>query len=141
MRGPGDLAYLRGGEFGCRVDRTAGAGNGRRCGRYACTLDAQVLRGAGGGDAARSKAMWVEQPYLSDDGLCANWSSRARAASTSWSCYPSGGDSRLMDSANLLAARTLVQGGCAYVYPGMTYVKAALYDGWACLWGRRTSTS
>ena len=32
------------------------------------------------------------------------------------------------------AARTLVQGGVrVYVYPGMTHVKAALYDGWACL--------
>ena len=39
-----------------------------------------------------------------------------------------------MNSANLLAASVLVRNGVrVYVYPGMTHVKAALYDGWACL--------
>jgi len=47
---------------------------------------------------------------------------------------PTRGDSRFMNSANLLAASVLVRNGVrVYVYPGMTHVKAALYDGWACL--------
>jgi len=47
---------------------------------------------------------------------------------------PTRGDSRFMNSANLLAASVLVRKGVrVYVYPGMTHVKAALYDGWACL--------
>ena len=37
-----------------------------------------------------------------------------------------------MNSANLLAARAFLRNGIrVYGYPGMTHVKAALYDGWA----------
>jgi phosphatidylserine/phosphatidylglycerophosphate/cardiolipin synthase-like enzyme len=37
-----------------------------------------------------------------------------------------------MNSANLLAARAFLANGVrVYGYPGMTHVKAALYDGWA----------
>jgi phosphatidylserine/phosphatidylglycerophosphate/cardiolipin synthase-like enzyme len=47
---------------------------------------------------------------------------------------PTRGDSRFMNSANLLAASVLARNGVrVFVYPGMTHVKAALYDGWACL--------
>jgi phosphatidylserine/phosphatidylglycerophosphate/cardiolipin synthase-like enzyme len=45
---------------------------------------------------------------------------------------PSEGDSGFMNSANLVAANAFVRHGVrVYVYPGMTHVKAALYDGWA----------
>jgi phosphatidylserine/phosphatidylglycerophosphate/cardiolipin synthase-like enzyme len=39
-----------------------------------------------------------------------------------------------MDGANLVAANAFVRNGIrVYAYPGMTHVKAALYDGWACV--------
>jgi phosphatidylserine/phosphatidylglycerophosphate/cardiolipin synthase-like enzyme len=45
---------------------------------------------------------------------------------------PTRGDSGFMNSANLIATRAFVRNGVrVYAYPGMTHVKAALYDGWA----------
>ncbi len=39
-----------------------------------------------------------------------------------------------MNGANLLAARAFIRNGVrVYGYPGMTHVKAALFDGWACV--------
>lgn len=47
---------------------------------------------------------------------------------------PSESDKRLMQTNNMAAARTLMRNGVrVYLYPGMTHVKAAVYDGWACL--------
>jgi phosphatidylserine/phosphatidylglycerophosphate/cardiolipin synthase-like enzyme len=45
---------------------------------------------------------------------------------------PTRGDSGFMNSANLIATRAFLKNGVrVYAYPGMTHVKAALYDGWA----------
>ena len=39
-----------------------------------------------------------------------------------------------MNRSNVLAINTLKDHGVrVYMYPGMTHVKAAIYDGWACL--------
>ena len=47
---------------------------------------------------------------------------------------PTGNDSGLMGSANLLAANVFLRNGVrVYGYPGMSHVKAAIFDGWACV--------
>jgi phosphatidylserine/phosphatidylglycerophosphate/cardiolipin synthase-like enzyme len=47
---------------------------------------------------------------------------------------PTAGDSGFMNAANLIATNVFVRNGVrVYAYPGMTHVKAAIYDGWACL--------
>jgi phosphatidylserine/phosphatidylglycerophosphate/cardiolipin synthase-like enzyme len=39
-----------------------------------------------------------------------------------------------MQTSNLIMANEMVRHGIrVYAYPGMTHVKAAIYDGWACL--------
>ena len=39
-----------------------------------------------------------------------------------------------MNSANLLAANAFLRNGVrVYGYPGMSHVKAAIFDGWACV--------
>ena len=39
-----------------------------------------------------------------------------------------------MSSANLLAANLFLRNGVrVYGYPGMSHVKAAIFDGWACI--------
>jgi len=45
---------------------------------------------------------------------------------------PSRGDSGFMNSTNLVTSQLLLRSGVrVYAYPGMTHVKAAIYDGWA----------
>ena len=130
----GDLAYLAAVSAGPATAAPPSPGMVEVRPLYTRTLDAQVLRAQQEAMKRAKSRIWVEQPYLSDDGLVrALVEARARGVDVRV-VVPSSGDSRLMNSANLLAARTLVQGGVrVYVYPGMTHVKAALYDGWACL--------
>jgi phosphatidylserine/phosphatidylglycerophosphate/cardiolipin synthase-like enzyme len=48
--------------------------------------------------------------------------------------FPSRNDSGLMQANNAQEAGDLVRNGVrVYGYPGMTHVKAAIYDGWACV--------
>jgi cardiolipin synthase len=47
---------------------------------------------------------------------------------------PVEGDTGIMNKSNVVAANTLLENGArVYIYPGMSHVKAAIYDGWACL--------
>ena len=130
----GDLAYLVAVSAGPSSVAPPAPGMVEVRPLYTRTLDAQVLRAQQEAMRHAKSRVWVEQPYLSDDGLVRELvEARSRGVDVRV-VLPSSGDSRLMNSANLLAAHTLVQGGVrVYVYPGMTHVKAALYDGWACL--------
>jgi cardiolipin synthase len=131
----GDLAYL--GALGAR-ERFAGVAERADYvdlrPLYTRTLDPQVLRAQLAAIRRARSAIWVEQPYVLDDSLIgALIDARARGVDVRL-IVPTRGDSRFMNSANLLAASALVRNGVrVYVYPGMTHVKAALYDGWACL--------
>ena len=47
---------------------------------------------------------------------------------------PMEGNHGIMNSSNVTAANTLLKYGVrVFTYPGMSHVKAAVYDGWACL--------
>jgi len=131
----GDLAYLQ--ALGLK-DRFKGPPPGERYvdlrPLYTRTLDPQVLRAQLAAMQRAEREIWVEQPYVSDDKLVNELiAARGRGVDVRV-VLPASGDSRFMNSANLLAARALVKRGVrVYVYPGMTHVKAALYDGWACV--------
>ncbi len=131
----GDLAYLRAlGDRGGAVVASPGSNYVEIRPLYTRTFDPQVLRAQLAAMRMARREIWVEQPYVSDDALVnALMAARARGVDVRI-ILPSSGDSRFMNSANLLAARALMKSGVrVYIYPGMTHVKAALYDGWACL--------
>ncbi len=47
---------------------------------------------------------------------------------------PMEGNHGIMNASNVTAANTLLKYGVrVFTYPGMSHVKAAVYDGWACL--------
>ena len=47
---------------------------------------------------------------------------------------PMEGNHGIMNLANVVSANTLLKYGVrVYVYPGMSHVKAAIYDGWLCI--------
>jgi cardiolipin synthase len=48
--------------------------------------------------------------------------------------FPSENDSGIMQTSDEATGNELIENGArVYIYPGMTHVKAAIYDGWACL--------
>ncbi len=131
----GDLAYLRAlGDRDGSLVAPPGSNYVEIRPLYTRTFNAQVLRAQLAAMRRARREIWVEQPYVSDDALVnALIDARARGVDVRI-VLPSSGDSRFMNSANLLAARALMKSGVrVYIYPGMTHVKAALYDGWACL--------
>jgi cardiolipin synthase A/B len=131
----GDLAYLHALGDGERVGGAAPVRDYVELRPlYTRTFDPQVLRAQVAAMRRAQREIWVEQPYVSDDRLVNELiAARARGVDVRM-ILPSSGDSRFMNSANLFAARALVKAGVrVYVFPGMTHVKAALYDGWACV--------
>jgi cardiolipin synthase len=99
---------------------------------YTRTGDAQILRAQLAAIRQAKSRIYVEQPYVSDDELIAELIKARRRGVDVRVVLPTRNDSGLMNSANLLAARAFLANGIrVYGYPGMTHVKAALYDGWA----------
>ena len=131
----GDLAYVK-----ALTGKETFAGDADRADYvnlrplYTRTLDPQVLRAQLAAIGRASRRIWIEQPYVSDDSLIGALIEARRRGVDVRIIVPTRGDSRFMNSANLLAASVLSRNGIrVYVYPGMTHVKAAIYDGWACL--------
>jgi cardiolipin synthase A/B len=78
--------------------------------------------------------IYVEQAYMSDDEMIAALVDARRRGVDVRVVLPTSGDSGFMNAANLVAANVFVRNGVrVYAYAGMTHVKAAIYDGWACL--------
>lgn len=78
--------------------------------------------------------IYVQQPYVSDDEIIAALVDARRRGVDVRVVLPTAGDSGFMNAANLIATNVFLRNGVrVYAYPGMTHVKAAIYDGWACL--------
>ncbi len=79
------------------------------------------------------KTIFIETPYLTDDGVVYELVKARRRGVDVKVIIPSATDRKIMDRSNALAANALIKNGVrVFLYPGMTHVKAAIYDGWAC---------
>jgi len=87
--------------------------------------------------AAASRArsyLWVENPYLYENSFVTALVAARRRGVDVRVVLPSDSDLGLGDSSNMVTANILIANGVrVFVYPGMTHVKAAVIDGWACL--------
>jgi cardiolipin synthase len=83
----------------------------------------------------RSKSyIYIENAYFDDSTILrALIQARQRGVDVRV-VFPAENDSGIMQTSAAAAGNDLLKGGArVYVYPGMTHVKAAIYDGWACL--------
>jgi cardiolipin synthase len=78
--------------------------------------------------------IYIETPYFDDESsLRALIRARRRGVDVRV-VFPALNDSGVMQVNNSMVAGDLVRNGIrVYAYPGMTHVKAAIYDGWACV--------
>ncbi len=78
--------------------------------------------------------IYIENAYFSDTTI-RNELIRARQRGVDVRIIlPSNGNHWVMNGNNLVAANILIENQIrVYKYPGMSHVKAAVYDGWACL--------
>jgi cardiolipin synthase len=79
------------------------------------------------------RCIYIETPYFDDDSILrALVRARQRGVDVRV-IFPARNDSGVMQINNALVTGDLVRHGIrVYAYPGMTHVKAAIYDGWAC---------
>ena len=101
---------------------------------YTRTADPQIMRAQLAAIHRARRYIWLEQAYMSDDVMIAALVEARQRGVDVRVVLPSAGDSGFMNAANLVAANVFVRNGIrVYAYRGMTHVKAAIYDGWACL--------
>ncbi len=101
---------------------------------YTRTGDPQILRAQLAAIRRAQSHIYVEQPYVSDDEVISELIAARQRGVDVRVIVPGRGDSGLMNRANRIAANAFLAGGIrVYAYPGMSHVKAAIYDGWACI--------
>ncbi|MCU0810432.1 MAG: phosphatidylserine/phosphatidylglycerophosphate/cardiolipin synthase family protein [Thiobacillaceae bacterium] len=99
---------------------------------YTRSGDPQILRAQLAAIRQAKSRIWIEQPYVSEDMVISELIRARRRGVDVRIIMPARGNSGFMNSANLVAARAFLNNGIrVYAYPGMSHVKAALYDGWA----------
>ena len=78
--------------------------------------------------------IYIENAYFSDGAILRELIRARQRGVDVRVVLPARNDSGVMQTRNLIMANEMVRHGIrVYAYPGMTHVKAAIYDGWACL--------
>ena len=99
---------------------------------YTRSGDPQILRAQLEAIRRAQSRIWIEQPYVSENMIIGELIRARQRGVDVRVIMPARGNSGFMNSANLVAARAFHDNGIrVYAYPGMSHVKAALYDGWA----------
>ncbi|HET9700314.1 MAG TPA: phosphatidylserine/phosphatidylglycerophosphate/cardiolipin synthase family protein [Burkholderiales bacterium] len=101
---------------------------------YTRTGNLEILRAQLAATRAARSYIYVQQPYVSDDAIVGALVQARHRGVDVRVILPTRSDSGFMNSANLIAASVFLRNGIrVYAYPGMTHLKAAIYDGWATL--------
>jgi cardiolipin synthase len=78
--------------------------------------------------------IYIETAYFSDSTILRELIRARQRGVDVRVVLPTKNDVGIMQTVNLITANELIRHGArVYAYPGMTHVKAAIYDGWACL--------
>ena len=96
--------------------------------------DSQIYRAQLAAIRRSRKYIFIQTPYFSDDAMLQEILKARKRGVDVRVIIPQKGNWKVMDRSNKLAANTMLAGGIkVYLYPVMSHVKAAVYDGWACV--------
>jgi len=80
------------------------------------------------------KYIYIQNAYLTDDAMLYELAKARRRGVDVRVILPLVGNHGPVNKSNALAANAMLEHGIrVFVYPGMSHVKAAVFDGWACL--------
>jgi cardiolipin synthase len=83
--------------------------------------------------SARSYIM-IQNAYFSDDRIVYELAQARRRGVDVRVILPEEGNHGVLDKSNTIAIKHMLQHGIrVYRYPGMSHMKAAIYDGWVCV--------
>jgi cardiolipin synthase len=96
--------------------------------------DSQILRAQIAATRRAQRRIILENPYITSDAMLYELVKARRRGVDVRVIMPYRSDSGVISRSNVLAANAMLRNGIrVYIYPGMSHLKAAIYDGWACL--------
>ena len=82
---------------------------------------------------AAKKYIYIENPYFSDNRILTEVVNARQRGVDVRVILTFSGNHDLMNKSNVVTANILLANGTrVFAYPGMSHIKAAVYDGWAC---------
>jgi cardiolipin synthase len=96
--------------------------------------NSQILRAQIAAMRQARRHIFLENPYITSDLMLYELVKARRRGVDVRVIMPYRSDSGVISRSNVLAANDMLRNGIrVYIYPGMSHLKAAIYDGWACL--------
>ena len=96
--------------------------------------NSQILRAQIAATREARHHIYLENPYITSDAILFELVKARRRGVDVRVILPYRTDSGIITRSNALAANMLLRHGIrVYIYPGMSHLKAAVYDGWTCL--------
>lgn len=78
--------------------------------------------------------IYIENAYFNDDSILQALIAARRRGVDVRVIMPAESDVGIMQASDAVVANEMIRNGIrVFIYPGMTHVKAAIYDGWACV--------
>lgn len=101
---------------------------------YTSTHDSEIYRAQLEAIRRSRSYILIENAYFSDDVILYELAKARRRGVDVRVILPSEGNHGLHDASNRVTINRMLQNGIrVYHYPGMSHVKAAVFDGWACV--------
>ena len=96
--------------------------------------DSQILRAQIAATRQSRRYIYLQNPYITSDAMLYELVKARRRGVDVRVIMPYRSDSGVITRSNVLAANAMLRNGIrVYIFPGMSHLKAAIYDGWACL--------
>jgi cardiolipin synthase len=96
--------------------------------------DAQILKAQIAAIRTSQQRIYIQNAYFTSDAILYELVMARRRGVDVRVILPLRSDFGLIDRANAIAANKMIANGIrVYIYPKMSHVKGAIYDGWACL--------
>ena len=96
--------------------------------------DSQILRAQIAATRQACRYIYLQNPYITSDAMLYELVKARRRGVDVRVIMPYQSDSGVISRSNVLVANAMLGNGIrVYIYPGMSHLKAAIYDGWACL--------
>jgi cardiolipin synthase len=95
--------------------------------------DSQLYRAQLAAIRRSESYIYIQNPYFSDDAILFELAKARRRGVDVRVILPNEGNHEAHNYSNQIAINAMLRHGIrVYSYPGMSHVKAAIYDGWAC---------
>jgi len=96
--------------------------------------NAEIFRAQRAAIRSAKRYIFIQNAYFTDDAMLYELAKARRRGVDVRVILPLVGNHGPINKSNVLAANAMLEHGIrVFVYPGMSHVKAAVFDGWACL--------